>query len=139
MRAPDEQVAPGIWVFAHRYEAHRNVIIARGWEEAGDVQRLLDILGVEAPVVHHPGRGCSRAEIATTRTPRPPRGIRRKDRLSFVLTNWGTAEPRTRSSGLRQTLVLLSLFHLDTRGRSKGERSSLEEYVFRQRWFGEGF
>lgn len=72
MRAPDDQVAPGIWVFAHRYEAHRNVIIARGWEEAGDVQRLLDILGVEAPVVHHPGRGCSRAEIATTRTPRRP-------------------------------------------------------------------
>ena len=139
MRAPDDQVAPGIWVFAHRYEAHRNVIIARGWEEAGDVQRLLDILGVEAPVVHHPGRGCRRAEIATIRTPRPPRGIGRKDRFSFVLTNWGAAKPRTRSSGLRQTLVLLSLFHLDTRGRSKGERSSLEEYVFRQRWFGGGF
>lgn len=134
MRAPDDQVAPGIWVFAHRYEAHRNVIIARGWEEAGDVQRLLDILGVKAPVVHHPGRGCSRAEIATIRTPRPPRGISRKDRFSFVLANWGAAEPRTRSSGLRQALVLLSLFHLDTRGRSA--QSSLEEYVFRQRWFG---
>jgi len=139
MRAPYDQVAPGIWVFAHRYEAHRNIIIARGWEEASDVQRLLDILGVEAPVVHHPGRGCGRAEIATIRTLRPPRGIGRKDRFSFVLANWGTAEPRTRSSGLRQALVLLSLFYLDTRGPSRREPSSLEEYAFRQRWFGEGF